>query len=416
MVVQKLYPGKVNRSKLRVPSIPFHLKNRPWQIQPFFIHPVLPGESVNGLLWKANTVSDPVANRLMGWHQEWNLFYVRLRDLFPASDVKSIFTNPEENLSALYSAADPKYFHYYGVNYAKEATRLIVEHYFRSDEETPDDATIDGLWAQSMGTDNWLDSALVSADMAEAEVQVDVADGSLELTTLERAQRTYELLKMGALTDMDYDDFIRTYGVRVPSAEQEGKPKLLRTIRNWQMPVNHIDETSGAATTAVYFKSDERHDKDMFVKEPGFLIGMVSYKPKVYLGNVKGSVTGIMDSLLEWLPAVMRDDPTSSMIEVSPTTGPLANQTTNYQFDLRDFLLYGEQFTNVDPASVNMATVALPSAALQKRYPSLADAQSVFVAAGAEDTAQFLETDGMLNIKISGAITDTTPSVSRLSV
>lgn len=413
----RIFPGRVTQTKLRKPTFDIRLKKqRPYQLQPFCIVPVLPGETVDKWMWTMNTVSDPVKNKLSGWHQEFNLFYVRLRDLFPASDVKAIFTDPEANLSALYSAADPKYFHAYGVNYAKEAVRLIVENYFRADDESPDDAVIDGLWAQSIGTDNWLDSALIASDLAEADVQVDVADGTLELSALERAQRTYEMLMLGQLTDMDYNDFLRTYGIRLPSEEQEGKPKHLRTIRNWQMPVNHINETTGAATTAVYFKTQESHDKNLFVKEPGFLIGLVSYKPKVYLQNQKGSVTGIMDSLLEWLPAVLRDDPRSSMITLTPGTGPLSGQTGNYAFDLRDLLLYGEQFTNIDPIAANMATVALPSATLQKRYPSLVDAQSLFVDAAPAGTAQFLETDGKLDVQIRGAIHDTTPAVSRLSV
>lgn len=413
----RIFPGRVTQTRVRKPDFPIHLtKQRPYQIQPFFIAPVLPGETVDNLMWMTNTVSDPVKNRLMGWHQEWNLFYVRLRDLFPSADVKAIFTDPAANLSALYSAADPKYYHYYGVNYAKEAVRLIVENYFRADDESPDDCVIDGLWGQSIGTDNWLDSAVVASHLEDAEVQVDVADGTLELSALERAQRTYELLQMGALTDMDYNDFLRTYGIRLPSEEQEGKPKHLRTIRNWQMPVNHIDETTGAASTAMYFKAEERHDKNFFVKEPGFLIGLVSYKPKIFLQNQKGSVTGIMDSLMEWLPAVLRDDPTSSMIEVAPNAGPLSGQTENYAFDLRDLLLYGEQFTNADPVAANMAVAALPTPSLQKRYPSIADARSLFVDAAEEGTKQFLETDGKLTLQVRGAIQDGTPSVSRLSV
>lgn len=412
----RIFPGQVTQTKVRKPNTPVHLKNRPYQLQPFCFLPVLPGETVAQWMWKMNTVSDPLNNRLMGWHQEFNLFYVRLRDLFPDADVKAIFTDPEANLSALYSAADPKYFHYYGVNYAKEAMRLIVENYFRADDESPDDAVIDGLWAQTIGTDNWLDSTVVAADLSAEDVQVDVTDGTLELSALERAQRTFELLKMGALTDMDYNDFLRTYGIRIPSEEQIGKPKYLGTIRNWQMPVNHIDETTGTASTAVYFKTDERHDKNLFVKEPGFLIGIVSYKPKAYLQFQKGSLTGIMDSLLEWLPAVMRDDPHSSMITLAPNTGPLSNQAANYSTDLRDLFLYGEQFTNIDPAAANMNVVALPTAEMQKRYPSLVDAQSVFKDGGAEGTAQFLETDGMVVHEIRGAIQDGTPAVQRLSV
>lgn len=413
----RIFPGKVNQSQTRVPSFNFHLKQRPWQIQPFFLAPVLPGESVNKIMWRANTVSDPVVNRLIGWHQEHHLFYVRLRDLFPATDVKAIFTDPEANLSALYSAADPKYFHAFGVNYAKEAVRLIVENYFRADDEAPDDCVIDGMWGQSIGTDNWLDSALMADDLEDvAEVQIDVSDGTLELSEVEKAQRMYELLKLGALTDMDYNDFLRTYGIRLPSEEMEGKPKHLRTIKNWQMPVNHIDETTGAATTALYFKTEERHDKNFFVKEPGFVIGLVTYKPKVYLSNIEGSLTGVMDTLMEWLPAVMRDDPTSSMISLAPAQGPLSGMAGNYALDLRDLFLYGEDFTNIAISAATMNAVALPGPNMQKRYPSIADARALFKDGLEAGTKQFLETDGRLDFMVSGALQDTTPSVSRLSV
>lgn len=423
MVTRKLFPGRVNRSKTRVPSYNFHLKQRPYQIQPFFIAPVLPGDSVNSLLWKATSVTDPLKQRLTGWWQEWHLFYVRVRDLFPDNDtdVKEIFTDPALNLSALYSAADPKYFHAYGVNWAKEATRLIVENYFRADDEAPDDAVIDAMWAQSIGTDNLLDSAILESQLVgESEVQVDVADGTLELSKLEKAQRTFELLKMGALTDMDYNDFLRTYGIRLPSEEQIGKPKHLRTIRNWQMPVNHIDEATGKATTACYWKTSEDHRKNFFVKEPGFLIGLTTFRPKVYLENQIGSLTGTMDTVMEWLPAVMRDDPTSSQIVLPAAQGPLKGFTGNYVIDLRDLLVYGEQFTNFDVTSGDGAWIDLPKqvgagagTGILKRYPTLADAKVPFLS----ETAESIETDGRLDITISGAVDDSgTPPVSRLSV
>lgn len=423
MAVRKIFPSRPSKSKVRVPTFNFHLKQRPYQIQPFFIAPVLPGESVNKLLWKANTVSDPIKNRLMGWWQEWHLFYIRVRDVFPdqSETLKGIFLDPQANLSALYTAADPKYFHAYGVNWLKAATSQIVENYFRADDEAPNDATIDGMWAQSVGVDNLLDSAIMTSEYAgEAEVQVNVADGTLELSVLEKSQRVYELLKAGMLTDMDYSDFLRTYGVRVPSEELQGKPKHLRTIKNWQMPVNHINEATGKATTAVYWKSDERHDKNFFVKEPGFLIGLVTFRPKVFIKNQKGSITGSMDTLMEWLPAVLRDDPSSSVMEYGATTGPLSGLGAGYMIDLRDALVYGEQFLNfaLDANAAN--TVDLPkavSSAMQKRYPSLADAQSFFVDGAAGGTAQFLETDGRIDINLSTFVEDSgTPPVARLSV
>ena len=423
MVVRKIFPAKPSRTKVRVPTFPFHLKQRPYQIVPFFISPVLPGESVNKLMWKANTVSDPIKNRLMGWHQEWHLFYIRVRDCFPGQEetLKGIFLDPATNLSALYSAADPKYFHYYGVNWVKAAVERIVENYFRSDDEAPNDAMIDGYWAQSVGVDNLLDSAILTSEYAgDAEVQVNVADGTLELSVLEKSQRVYELLKAGALTDMEYSDFIRTYGVRIPSEELQGKPKHLRTIRNWQMPVNHIDESTGAATTAVYWKTSERHDKNIFVKEPGFLIGLTTFRPKVFLKNQSGTITGTMDTLMEWLPAVLRDDPSSSLMEYGSAAGPLSGLGAGYMIDLRDALVHGEQFVNHALVDDNMNVVNLPKAVagkLLKRYPALADVQSVFVDDVAAGTKQYLETDGVMDVNLSTFVADEgTPPVARLSV
>ena len=102
---------KVNQRKMRAPHTNFHIKTRPWQIQPFCIFPVLPGETMQNAMWKSRVVSDPVKNRLIGWWKEYYLFYVRFRDLVDNDDFKKIFTDPEANLATYYSAADPKYYH-----------------------------------------------------------------------------------------------------------------------------------------------------------------------------------------------------------------------------------------------------------------------------------------------------------------
>ena len=128
---------KVNQRKMRHPTTNFNLKTRPWQLQPFCIFPVLPGETMQNAMWKSRVVSDPVKNRLIGWWKEYYLFYVRFRDLVDTQEFKAIFTDPEANLSSFYSAADPKYYHKYGVNFLKMGTEKIVEHYFRSDDEAP---------------------------------------------------------------------------------------------------------------------------------------------------------------------------------------------------------------------------------------------------------------------------------------
>lgn len=421
-------PQKVNRSKVRVPTYNYRIKTRPWQIQPFFIAPVLPGEILRKSLWTDTAITDPLANRFQGWWCETKFFYVRARDAFPASSetVKNIFLDPEVNLSALYEAADPKYFHAYGVNWLKGCVRQVVEHYFRSEDEAPDDAIIDGLWAATVGTDNWTDSMVLGAQQDAEDVELVVgADDKFTMRELNKAERMYEFLKMGLLTDMDYNDFLRTYGVKVPAEEQTpGQAKYLGGVSEWTMPTNTVEPTTGVATTACYWQNKDRLDKDHLFKEPGFVVGLRIYRPKVFRAGIKGSVSGIMDTALEWLPAVLMDDPETSLTRVASGAGPLGAIGQDYTFDMRDYFLYGEEFMNFDPATWSGA-VALPAVntaptpdVFNKRYPTLAMAKQLFVdAAGADATAkQFIETSGRIDLTIAGRIIDTTPPVARLEV
>jgi hypothetical protein len=426
--VKLVRPQKKVMTKTRVPTTNFHLKQRPWQIQPFAIVPVLPGETLSKVLWTDNAVSDPLKNRFLGWWCETKLFYVRARDAVPASAdlIKSIFVDPEANLSTLYEAADPKYYHAYGVNWLKSCVRQIVENYYRADDEAPDDYVIDGLWAATVGTDNWTDSMVTAAQITAENVTLDVATGegtstSFGMRELDKAQRMYQMLKMGLLTDMDYEDFLRTYGVRVPAEDLVGKPRYLGGVTDWTMPSNVVEPTTGVPTSAVFWQNKNRHDEDHKFREPGFVVALRVYRPKIFRSGIKGSLTGIMDTAYEWLPAVLMDDPDTSLITLTSGAGPLNAPAQDYTFDIRDYFLYGEEFMNFDPATFSGA-VALPAIEtaptpdkFNKRYPSLAMAKQLFVGDDASGK-QFVETSGRVDFHIRGQVTDTTPSVARLEV
>lgn len=403
---------RTNQRRLRTPTMNFHLKTRPWQIQPFCIFPVIPGETLKNALWKSRVVSDPVKSRLIGWHKEYFLFYVRFRDLVDSDDFKNLFTTPEANLAAYYSAADPKYFHKYGVNFCKLATNRIVEHYFRADDEALNVSEIDGMYAASIQNDNWLDSAMPAGAYEELDQNVDVnADGEIMTSEVDQAMRMWHHLRANGLTEATYEDFLASYGVRVPAAELEQKPWLIRHVRQWVMPSNTIVPETGAATTAVTWSIDERADKDRFIKEPGFVVGITVARPKIYLSQQTGSLTGIMDTAMEWLPAIFRDDAYSSLVQVAAAQGPLVGQTDGYVFDLKDLFLYGEQFTNYGPDAA-MNAIALPADNMQKRYPTLAMANALFAAEG----GGIIEEDGRIDMTFSTAVEDTTPSPYQLGL
>lgn len=409
------YPaGKTGRN-LRRPVYRFQLKTKPWQLQPFMIAPVLPGETLKNGLFQSRVISDPLKHRLLGAHKEYWFFYVRLRDLQGSADFEAMMLDLNKDMSSYRSAASVKYFHKYGINWTKLALDKIVEHYFRADDEIGSTFEIDGLPARSMLEQNWLDSFVGEDEFAPiADVNVDAnADGDITVGEIDQAQRNFALMRQFGLTEMDFDDYLRTFGIRVAPAESD-KPEMLRYSSTWQYPANTVEPTTGVPTTAWSASVSDRMDKDRFFKEPGFIIGITSFKPKVYLGNQTGSVTGIMDNAMRWLPRMMADDPYTSMVlldQANKDNGPLTGQTDGYWFDLKDLFLYGEQYSNFAMTAADGA-IGMPTASGQKRYPTLAMANSIFVS---ESGGTLLE-DGIVNLSIMGSQKDTSPSPSPIGI
>ena len=63
----------------RVPRRPTHtwqVRHRPYVLQPFCIHPVLPGETLKEMFFQARVVTDPIKNPIIGWWLDHWWFYV----------------------------------------------------------------------------------------------------------------------------------------------------------------------------------------------------------------------------------------------------------------------------------------------------------------------------------------------------
>lgn len=403
------------RRVARRPSYPFNIRSRPYQVVPFLLAPVLPGETLKNGMLQSRVVTDPVKSPFVGWHKEYYFFYCRLRDLAGAADFEEMMLDPKKDMSAYNSAASVPYFHNGGINWRKLALDKVIEHYFRIPDDPDLAAAIDGLPAASVDHQDVLDSAIRDADFVTPDdVNLDVNnDGEITASEADKAMRMWEMARAMNLTAMDFDDYLRTFGIRIPPAESD-KPELLRFIREWQYPTNTINPANGSPTTAVSWAIRDRIDKDRFFKEPGFILGVTVSRPKVYLGNHVGSFTSVMNDAFSWLPAIMRDDPYTSLRKLATTGSPLAGQTGEYWVDLKDLFLYGEQFVNHSDTFVTK--VPLPTPSLQKRYLTWAQLQPLFVDGAVGGTAQWIKEDGILNLHIEGALRDTTPPVSRLAV
>lgn len=400
------------RRRERRPSYSFNIATRPYQLCPFLLAPVLPGETMKNFMMQSRVVTDPIKSRLMGWHKEYYFFYVRLRDLAGAADFEEMMLNPEKDMSAYYSAASIPYMHRGGINWRKLALDKVVEHYFRVPDDPDLAAAIDGLPAVSVDQDTVLDSMITASKYAgPADVDVDENnDDTITTGEIDKAMRMWEVLRANNFTAMDFDDYLRTFGISVPKAQSD-KPELIRFLRDWQYPTNTVNPENGTPTTAVSWAIRDRADKDRLFREPGFIIGVTVARPKVYLSGLIGSFTSTMSDALSWLPAIMRDDPwTSVRLYDNLVNSPLVGQAEDYYLDIKDLFLYGENFWN--HAGADLQTVALPSADGKKRYPTWTMLQGLFV--GADDTKRFIKEDGRIDLTISGALKDTTPNAMRM--
>ena len=105
----------VTRRIPRNPKHPFQLRTRPFQIQPFMLSPVLPGETLKNLVLQSRVVSKPLVHPLVGWWCEYYFFYVKLRDIeyhLGGNFVAPMVTTPGTyDPVPLRAAADPKYYH-----------------------------------------------------------------------------------------------------------------------------------------------------------------------------------------------------------------------------------------------------------------------------------------------------------------
>nr|QXN72827.1 MAG: major capsid protein [Microvirus sp.] len=405
MAIQVQEVGKTSRM-LRSPQHTFQIRQRPWQIQPFLIAPVLPGETMKNLLMQARVVTDPIKNPLIGWWAEFYFFYVKHRDLAIRDALTAMMLDPTATLTAYNAVADVPTYHYGGtINWTQRCLERVVEEYFRDEGEAWNAATIGTLPAAKLNSNGWYDSLIDKDDYSAFDPAVDAnADGTIRASEVESTLANWQWLRANNLTEMTYEDFLRTYGVSIPKEEELHKPELVRYVREWTYPSNTVDPATGTPSSACSWSIAERADKDRFFKEPGFLFGCSVMRPKVYFSKQTGSAVGMLDNAISWLPALLKHDPSTSLKKIAAGGGPVPTFTDAFWVDVRDLFLYGDQFLNFELTATDAGLVALPAADLQRRYASATDADGLFKTS----TVNLVRSDGVVNLKVLGTQQDYT--------
>nr|QJB21645.1 MAG: major capsid protein [Microvirus sp.] len=387
--------------KLRRPEHPFQIIASPWQIQPFMLAPVLPGETMKSLLMQARVVSDPVKSSLIGWWTEHYFFYVKHRDLDDRDAFTAMMLEPAKDMTAQQSAASVPYYHQAGsINWLEKCVKRITEEYFRDGDEAWNAGTLGGLPLAKVQAPGWTDNLTTVDPIDDADVNVDLnSDSNVMASEVERAMQQYQFMKMHNLTEMTYEDFLRAYGVRAARTELH-RPELLRYSRNWSYPSATVNPADGVPNNAVVWSVAERADKDRYFAEPGFIVGVSVTRPKVYFSGQKSNVADYMMDAFSWLPPQLTNDMQVSLKKFAAGAGPISGAAEPYWLDVRDLLLYGDQFVNFSLTATDAGLVALPAADLAKKYVPESSITALFTY-GAETTPRkYIRQDGIVMLNV----------------
>lgn len=400
----------------RYPKHTFQIRSLPFVATPFMLARVLPGETMQNLFMESRVVSDPILNSIIGWKKEYYYFYVKITDLM-VDAMKEMFVDPTNAELSGYDAANNSQVFYTakgGVNWLSLGLTRIVDTYFRDDGEvTGDYVTADGLPIVQIRESTFLDSLTDKDDLPEGAA----ISGATDAGDLDRLMDAFQQLRALGVSDMTYEDWLRSNGIAVPNKD-ENKPELLARFSEFSYPSNTINPTNGAPASAMsfVFKNGERKPKRF--KEPGFVIGVSITRPKVYFAGLAGSSAGFAQRAWDWMPNYIRAMPETSLKNFAAGTGPLGdrlNDTDAYWLDMRDELLYGDQFQNMVAFPSNAANPAaaygqhmlpLPDVNLKWKYPTEAMCKGFFV--DAAGTAFYMRQDGYVSLSIKGLEVDFT--------
>lgn len=410
--IAQLVPVKSTGRAMRKPAHSFHIRTRPNQIQPMYIAPVWPGETMKNLLMQARVLADPVKNPLIGWWNETYFFYVKLTDLNDRDALKNMLVT-NASVEALKSAADvDTYNGPNGINYTQKALDVITKWYFRDEDETVLQGVIDGLPTARSDAPGWMNSYIRAGLAVANDHEFAGENPSLpaHMSAFADHYTQWEAMKAMNLTTADFEDWLEAFGINVPREENEEqrKPELLRYVRQWAYPTA-TTKADGSSGTAPQWSISERADKDRFFKEPGFIVGVQVTRPKVYFSKQLGSLTHHLNDAFSWLPATLASEHYTSVKGFGNATtdmGPLGGgQEHAYWVDMRDLALYGDQFLNFELSATDAGLVALPTINHEKRYPTGAMLDGLF----ADPAFNKIRSDGIVTTSILGAITDSTP-------
>jgi len=398
--------GKKTRHNRR-PNFPIAGTLRPYGLYPQWIHPVLPGETLQSMVQKHRVISMPIKHPLGGaWLENW-LCYVKFTDL--DRELGNMFISDDFSTTGYIAAGDSeRYFVKTGqIDWVQKCVDRIHQAYFVHDGETP--RTFDGVPKIKLNNVSWYQNMMFKA----ADDTVPTVDGSDHFEHMQG----WMMLQQMQMTELTYEKYLETYGVK-SVRENMGDPEILRFSRSWTQPVNTVEPTTGTPSSAWVWSDEMKMDKAKRFDEPGFLIMLTAVRPKMYQANLTSSMVGNLWGFSDWYPSYNLQDPTAGVRKMMSDDAVFdaAAQDAGVDeliYDHRDLLSHGEQFINTtthpyalpQTASLEVMAASEPED-IRGEYAVIADINNLFSGVGVPNNGLYYE--GMAHCTISGHVTDTT--------
>lgn len=400
-------PGQVKTRHRRSPNFPLAGTVKPFGLYPLYMHPVLPGETLQNLTTKIRMISKPIKHPLAGcWLETW-VVYIKFTDIDRA--LGQMFIDDTYPTTGFTSAINnPRYFVKAGqIDWARRCTERVASSFFVHDNEAL--TIIDTVPQVKLSNNSWYQNlSFRPAGVVAANLPGEGAD--VQLTG-------FQMLQMMNMTELTYENYLKQFGVQ-SIVSGIGEPEILRYTRSWTQPVNTVEPTTGAPSSAFVWSEEINMDKPKRFDEPGFIIHLAAVRPKMYQGALPYSMVGNLWGFQDWFPVYNLDLPeggvrliTSADAVIAPaavTLGPF-----DLLYDHRDLLSHGEQFVNATTHPFALPTsnglriaTGVTQSKLQGEYAELADINALFLSATAAD--QFLYYEGISMLTVDGHIKDTT--------
>lgn len=388
-------------------------------LHPCMVAPVLPNETLTNINIQARAKTSALANfgDMLGWWLEHYIFYVKLTDLSNSQAWLDMLVTGDNSGISKFSVDSPSTYANVGsTGLCFSALEAVVENYFIDEDQsiTYYGSSEDPYYGPlvHVGKDTGFESAkLGSVIPVEGEDQYlpgqnpsyDPDEWNTDFT---EKYTQWERMRAMKLTDATFEDWVAQFGATADTEppRTEKRPELIRYSRAWKYP-STVVAGDGTATSAVVWDINERADKRRYFNEPGVILGCTVARPKVYFSAQAGGIAGFMDEPYDWLPAGLHSQAYTSVKKFTALEGPVPTTAEDYWIDVRDLLLYGDQFTNY--ARTQAGFVALPDANMQTDYATEADMQALFASA-ANSPDWEIRQDGVANLNILGMQTDQT--------